>query len=285
MAFFNVDDYADLAETGYGAKQAVDPKDEFFHSLYISGVKRQNEAGIVELPDKLQVRGLSYNLEEIYGIIVHIKQVLFQEGPDQKMKCFSYRVGDSGWKGLDGYACPTTSAKRAADQHCTKCKTQLIVAFLYTDVNGTPIVKEEDGMPQFYFIRGKGWKYHTVDQYISDLSKREDLEPLVDISTPKGQAFEKEVIRHKRFVTKISRTTVEDNRGKLQNVFAFEAGAIIAPEDTQKILNLSTKIKIKAKLNAEFKDDNGNCARLLLCGRLSFICVYLLIAVSVRQSQ
>ena len=28
--------------------------------------------------------------------------------------------------------------------------------------------------------------------------------------------------------------------------------------------NLSTKIQIKAKLNYEFKDDYGNCARLLL---------------------
>ena len=46
MSDFN--DYADLGSTGYDSRQPVDPKDEFFHSVYISGVTRQNQEGTTE---------------------------------------------------------------------------------------------------------------------------------------------------------------------------------------------------------------------------------------------
>jgi hypothetical protein len=259
------EDYAELESTGHESRVPVKPEDEFFHSVYISGQSRKNHIGIVEEQGKLQVRGVEYNLTEVNMIITHTKDILVkvvQKGGRENIECFSFKKGAPPWYGStrssDGNPriCPQTSAERAVSDFCNPCRTQVIVAGIYCNADGSPILSEEK-KPIFIFIRGKGMKFSNVSDYLSDCFKLE-LSPIFEPVTEQSEAFEKKVVNNKRFVTKITKGTAKSQYG-IKDVFELERGEELPKEVVLKILDASKKTL--EKFNEKFDWSRGAIAR------------------------
>jgi hypothetical protein len=244
------EDYADLAGTsasvGGASQEQKDPKDEFFHSVYLAGKSRTNEGGVKEQAGKIQIRGITYNHDTINMIITHTKDVKVKEKKVQgntQWECFSYKTGEPPFLGTttlpDGSRrkCPLTSAERALDEFCNPCREQMIVAGIYCNPNGSPILTEEK-KPIFIFIRGKGMRYGNVSEYLSQMYN-EELPPLFTPVTEASEDFEKRVVNNKRFVVNIGIDEEESSYGNLVKVFTLEKGEPISDETVLKILKLS----------------------------------------------
>ena len=245
-------EYSDLAETGHTSKEPTKPEDEFFHSLYIAGQMRTNHTGVQEMPGQLQIRGVEYNLSEAHFIITHTKEVLakvVQQNNRDQIQCFSYKDGPPPWFGTtqlpDGNKrpCPMNSNERSLNEFCNPCRSQIIVAGIRCDEGGNPMMV--DNKPVFVFIRGKGMKYSNVSNYLADLYKM-DLPPIFTPQTDESRAFEKQVVNHKRFVTKITVGTAPSRYGD-KTVFVLATGAQIPDETVKGLLNIAKKTKDKFK--------------------------------------
>jgi hypothetical protein len=240
----NIDEYDALDDTGFISNEPSSPEKDFFHSVYVAGKTRTNHIGIKEEIGKLQIRGVEYNKDKIYMIITHIKPVLMKtkrvQNRDQ-VECFSYQVGPpENWRGTNnGRKCPKNSVERAANSWCNDCKSQLIVAGIYTDQSGRPIMGE-DNKPIFIFIRGRGVKYQNVSNYLSDLSKLE-LPPITEAKDEDALRRERKLLNHKRFVTQISVGKFETQSYGIKDVFALEKGTQIPDDKVQGILNIARK--------------------------------------------
>ena len=240
MGDFNIEDYADLAETGFGSVEPVAPEDEFFHSLYIAGQTRKNHINVEELAGKLQVRGVEYNLDKVNMIIMNIKEILVKEvmkNNKASIECFSFKTGQQ-WKGTSKRICGTTSAERAANEYCNTCRSQIIVSGLYCEENGNPILNK-DKKPTFTFIRAKGMKYSNVSEYLGEMYKK-DLEPLFTPVTSQSTEFEKRAVHNKRFVTSITIGEANSNFG-IKKVFDLECGVKLPNQAVMDILKLTKK--------------------------------------------
>jgi len=250
------EDYAELMGAGFESKEPVKPEDEFFHSVYISGINRKNHINIVEEAGKFQVRGVQYNLDEVNMVITHVKDILSKSvsvnGRDS-LECFSFKEGKPPWYGTsrlpDGTPrqCPQTSAERAVNEYCNKCRAQIIVAGIFCNADGSPILSD-DNKPVFIFIRGKGMKYMNVANYLSDMYKK-DLSPIFEPVTDESRRFEKMVVNIKRFVTNITKGQAQSQYG-LKDVFVLEPGIEIGKDDVLKILNISKNTL--SKFNEKF---------------------------------
>jgi hypothetical protein len=249
-----IEEYADLMGTGHHVVETIAPEDEFFHSVYIAGQRRKNHIGIEEKPGHFQVRGVEYNLDNVYMIITHVKKVLVKSIRDvrtqkDRTECFSYQTGNPPWHGFNGRVCGNNAAERSTNVFCAPCKSQLIVAGIYCDVNGNPVLTE-DKKPTFVFIRGKGMKYSGVSEYLDSLSKME-LDPIFTPVTEETKRFEKNVVNNKRFVTKIGMGEADSQYGK-KTVFKLETGVKLSTDKVQSILKLAKKTL--EKFNEKFDD-------------------------------
>lgn len=246
-------EYADLGTTGYKSTEPVKPEDEFFHSLYISGQTRKNHIGVMENAGEMQIRGVEYNLKNINIVITHVKKILVKNETDpatkkDKVACFSFKKeAQPPWFGWNNRPCGTNSAERASNAFCNTCREQIIMAGLYVDEAGNPILKDvekPDGSktkkPIFIFLRGKGMKYNNVSQYLADCYKKEITNPLFTPSTPESLEFEKIAVNNKRFVTKIGMAKVPSNYGE-KDVFTFTPGAPLDNQSIMNVLNISKK--------------------------------------------
>ena len=242
------EDFQDLQGTGFqgGSSEPIAPEDEFFHSVYISGKSRKNHVNIVEQVEKFQIRGVEYNLENVHMVITHTKEILAKikdvKGRDS-VECFSFKEGQAPWYGTstlpDGNKrpCPLTSAERSAVDFCNPCRSQILVAGIYCNENGSPILTEEK-KPIFIFIRGKGMRYSNISEYLNDRFN-EDLSPIFEPVTEQSKMFEKAVVNNKRFVTKLSRTTATSSYNNEVNIFQLDKGVELPKDAVLKILKLS----------------------------------------------
>ena len=242
------EEYQDLQGTGFqgGSSEPKPPEDEFFHSVYISGKTRKNHLNIEEKIEHFQVRGVEYNLDKVHMIITHTKEILAkieQERGRDAIKCFSFKEGTPPWNGTSklqngaNRECPMTSAERASVDFCNPCRAQILVAGIYCNENGSPILTE-DKKPVFVFIRGKGMRYSNVSEYLNNLYN-EDLPPIFEPVTEQSKMFEKSVVNQKRFVTKITRGTATSSYNNEVNVFELEKGTELPKDAVLKILKLS----------------------------------------------
>ena len=249
MSTIDMADYSELVdEGGYNVKTPVNPEDEFFHAVYISGQQRQNHLGETEMPGKLQIRGLKSNLDVVNMIIVNVKTVLVKttRTKDQRdnLDCFSYQAGEAPWKGTTGRTCGKNSTERASVEYCAPCRSQLIVTGLYLDENGKMFLV--DKKPVYIFIRAKGVKYGNLANYLSDLAKRDDLEPIVTPVTEASKNFEKSQVNNKRFITRISVGKQSTNFG-LKDVFEFSVGEKLGTDAVKTVLNKTKETMDKFK--------------------------------------
>jgi hypothetical protein len=247
----NIDDYSDIEGGGVVSKEPVKPEDEFFHSVYIAGQSRVNHINITEEITKIQVRGVQYNLTEVNMIIIHVKEILakLKQSPrGETTECFSYKDGDAPWFGTtqlpDGSkrACPLNSSERAVVEFCKECRSQILVAGIYCDATGKPILSEKNS-PIFVFIRGKGMKYSNVSDYLGDMYKK-DLTPIFTPVTERTTKFEKANVNNKRFVTKLTRGEASSNFG-MKDIFILTSGQQIPDDNVIEILKVSQKTKEK----------------------------------------
>lgn len=243
------EDYQDLAGTGYqggGGGEQTAPEDEFFHSVYIAGKTRKNHLNIEEKIEHFQVRGVEYNLDKVHMVITHTKEILAKietERGRDTIKCFSFKEGQPPWNGTsklqggESRPCPMTSAERASVDFCNPCRAQLLVAGIYCNENGSPMLTE-DKKPIFVFIRGKGMRYSNVSEYLNNMYN-EDLPPIFEPVTEQSKMFEKSVVNQKRFVTQITRDTATSSYNNEVNVFALEKTTELPKDAVLKILKLS----------------------------------------------
>jgi len=252
----SISDFEGMMDVGYESRLPVDPEDEFFHSIYIAGQSRKNESGYDEVAGKLQVRGVEYNLDKAYMIITHVKAVLAKiktttQGK-QSLECFSYQKGDPPWYGTSGVKCGVNSAERAASDFCNPCRSQLVVAGIYCDSQGHPILSEEK-RPTFVFVRGKGMKYSNVANYINDL-QADDFDPIFTPVTEETRRFEKIHVNNKRFVTEIGITTASSDWGPKQ-VFQMDRGVKLPDKTVMEVLKITKKTL--DKFNEKFDWSRG----------------------------
>lgn len=244
------EEYQDLQGTGFqgGGSEVKAPEEEMFHSVYIAGKTRMNHINVEEKIEHFQVRGVEYNLSEVNMIITHTKDILAKEIQEQgasKTKCFSYK-NTNPWTGTtqgeNGQlrVCPLTSAERTAVEFCKECRAQILVAGVYCDNTGMPVLTEEK-KPIFVFIRGKGMKYSGVSEYLNDRFN-EELPSVLEKDpakvTEQLRQFEKEVVNNKRFVTRITKATAASNYGD-KIVFKLEKTTQLDDAAVLKILKLS----------------------------------------------
>jgi len=238
------EDLMELKDTGipFSEQKQKDPSEEIFHSCYISGRKRTNELNIEERSEMLQVRGISFNLEEVNMIIMHVKDVLVNryrdEGSKERIVCFSFNRD----KGTSEKKCGKNRAERSKDSFCAPCRSELIVSGLFTDKNGKPILKEnEEGenSPVFIFIRGKGVKYFPVSNYLNSLYLME-TDFITDVTTSDDEDLERKILNNKKVVTNITMGKGETQHGE-KDVFSFSIGKKLPKEVTLKIMELSKK--------------------------------------------
>lgn len=244
------EDYSDLGRTGFqggGGGEQVPPEEEFYHSVYVAASNRKNHINVVEQADKLQIRGVQYNLDEVNMVITHTKEILANIKSDKgrdNIECFSFKNGAPPWYGTtrlpngDPRQCPQTSAERAVNDFCNPCRAQIIVAGIYCKPDGTPILTEEK-KPIFIFIRGKGMRYSNVSKYLGDLYNEENLTPIFQPVTEQSKAFEKEVVNNKRFVTKITMDKEQSSYKSMVNVFVLERGKQLDIKTVESVLKLS----------------------------------------------
>jgi len=239
------EDYQDLMGTGHESREPVKPEDEFFHSVYISGKTRKNHINVEETAGKFQVRGVQYNLDSVNMIITHTKDILSRivtVNQKDNVECFSFKPGAPPWYGTSRLSdnnprpCPTTSAERAVNDYCNLCKAQILVAGIYCNPDGSPVLTDEK-KPIFVFIRGKGMKYSGVSDYLGNMYKRE-FTPIFTPATEESTRFEKTVVNNKRVVTTITKGTAPSAYGD-KDVFILTAGSELPTDAVMKILEVS----------------------------------------------
>jgi len=261
------EDFSGLEGTGfYGGGEQIAPEDELFHSVYIAGTTRKNHINIEEIAGKYQIRGVEYNLTELNMIIIQIKEVLTNTKRDKGkdvVLCFSYKNGTPPWVGTSKMAdgslreCPVTSADRAISDFCNSCRNQIIVAGIYCDKDGNPILTEEK-KPIFVFIRGKGMRYPNVSNYLRELYKEEDLEPIFEPPTKQSLAFEKNVVNNKRFVTNLSIGSETSSYGNAVSVFELKRGTKLSKDNVLDILKISKQTIDKFNEKFDWSANNFN---------------------------
>jgi hypothetical protein len=248
---------------GFDAKVPTDPSKETFHAIYISGQQRKNSLNDTEEPGKLQIRGVRSNLDEVDLIITNVKSVLVKttKTPNgrENLDCFSYQYGPQPWKGTSGNFCGKNSTERAANTYCNACRSQLVIAGINIDEKtNKPFLV--DGKPVYVFIRAKGIKYGNVSNYLSDLSRRDDLEPIVKVKEGQDpeevKKFERANVNHKRFITRITVGKEASNYGS-KDVFSLTTGSKLSVDAVRSILNKSKETMDKFKEKFDWSINKG----------------------------
>jgi len=214
------EDYSDLMGTGMGAKKETKPEDQFFHSIYIPAVERdENYMGVVETPGKLQIYGVDHNLNEVNMIILHVKQVLVkreESGGSWKQTCFSFQEGKLS-KGTSGNVCPRNREEREKVPFCSGCRAEIIITGVYCEANGN-VIKVKD-KPVFVFLRGHGTKCKSIYDYLEEIRTLE-IDPVM---FPNDIKMETSLVKNKRFVTTVTPAKIKSPNGKsMVNIFKLK---------------------------------------------------------------
>ncbi len=218
--------------TGFESYVPVAPEDDTFHSVYIGKKKRQNHIGITEKSDKIHIRGVDYNLDEVYGVVLHVKPVMVNRRKNAAGKedvvCFSFKTTP---KGTTGKICPVKRSDRDINQFCKTCRQEMIVTYVYTDENGK--IVERDGNPIFIFTRAKGMSYSPTSEYLNELSTCTDELEVYD-----NAEKEKRIANLKKYVTKIEVGEASTEKWGDVSILQLSRGIKIPIESVKQIIEL-----------------------------------------------
>lgn len=252
----NYEDYVDLKGSGIGQpKKEVSPEEDFFHSIYICGRDRENHKQILEKNGKLQIRGVDYNLDEVYMIVTHVKKVRINSSFDiskqrNVVTCGS-KLNTNPWVGTSGRKC-ANAKERASIPECKECKHQIIVFGVLCENKEGRLKIGEDKKPVFCFFVGRGIKWEDVNNYLTNLAEQE-ITPIFEPVTDKSLKFEKEnVDMSKRVVTviKVGHKRSQYNNNLLQT-FLFDTGAKLSNKHIVSLIEVAKKTisKVEEKLD------------------------------------
>ena len=240
-----IEEFTDLADTGITITKSVPPEEEFFKSVYITGKERKNHIGTTEQSGKLQVRGKDYNLDEVNMVITNVKKILVKNIKNSRgfdsVDCFCFMEGEQPYTSTSGRTCGATRGDRDTNEFCVPCRSQIIVAGLYCEPSGKPIM--DGSAPVFCFVRANGIKYSNVSEYLNDMSEK-DLTPLFQPSTEETIKKEKIFVNNKRFVTNIKVEMAQSDYGEAR-VFKLVPGTELPGEKVMDILKLAKKVQPK----------------------------------------
>jgi len=267
-------DFAKYAKMGdinihdsYTPKEKVDPSDEFFKSIYISGSgQKEDEFTKTRLHvGMLQIRGIKNNLEEIYILPYYRRQILNNQvkmGKYDNSKCFSYADHDEEGRqtSTSGFFCPQTSAERKEIKWCYNCKTAFIIAGFLVTEDGQYILNEDD-KPTNVFIRATGSKVGDIMSYVFDC---QDLEVpfLFDDSSKESENMERKYFNMFRRIIKVTAGDADvwqsentpDNAAKKRSAYVLEGGIDIDKEKIIKLLDYAGNIDDKLKEKFDFTE-------------------------------
>lgn len=218
--YFNESELNDNDKYSVGVGGAASAEDEFFRSVYI-GTGRENDNEIVEVKDKLNIRGLEYNLKEVNFMVTYVKRVFTNKDKKQKTVCFSYKDGRQPFHGYDGRECPSNSSERRKDDFCSRCREEIIVSGPLCDKKGKMVMNGDH--PVFVFLRGKGVKYFPVCEFIDSLANEKFEKHLLEQNTSSNRFKEKRLINHKRYIINVTVGEYESNFGT-KKIFVLERG-------------------------------------------------------------
>jgi len=241
-------------------KNDVPPEEELFHAIYISGKTRTEPT----LNNKkiyggfLQVRGVEYNLEEVYMMPYYKRSLLVKNekiGKYDSTVCFSFFDFDEKGNQIStsGFPCPPTSPDRKEVSWCNNCKMHIVIIGFLCDENGK-VKRDSDGNPFNVFLRVSGSKVGDVMKYLFECKELE-----VPYLFPDGnEEAKKQEIEYFNILRRCIKITVEEtptyvdgayDQNKMRYAYKLEGMSELPPESIFKLLdyaeNLDEEIREK----------------------------------------
>jgi len=231
----------------------IDPEDELFHRIFISGKTRRNEKiGKKLIAGFLQINGVDYNLEEIYMIPFYKRNVLTKKekiGRYENPVCFSYFDYDENGKQISscGFPCPQNSDERKMNEWCASCRMSIILIGMLCDANGA-VKKDSEGKPYNIFVVFSGSKYMDGGSYIYDCQELEVPYLFPDTDNEQLIKQEMEYFNILRRIIKISveEVPVYDREGNktdyVRNAYILEGQNELPREQIFKLLDYAESL-------------------------------------------
>jgi hypothetical protein len=223
------------------------PEEQFFKSIYVPGKRRKNADGVNEEPGKFQIFQTENNLDDVNMIIVHIKEVLSKVTKTDKgeiTECFCFMDNrKKPYKGTSGRDCNDNHALRKnGDEYCKTCLNNVIMAGIWCDPQGEPILRE--GKPVFCFVKAKKiLNIISLGKYLKEFYNL-DLSPMIKPVTDDSIKHEKKELHPKRFVTNIKMGTMPTDYGD-KPVMTYSRGVELPLDKVVSIVKLAQKTEEK----------------------------------------
>jgi len=252
----------------YTPKEQIDPSDELFKTIYISGSgQKQDEFTKERLHvGMLQIKGTLNNLEEIYMMPYYRRQVLTNQvknGKYDRAKCFSYAERDEEGNQIStsGFLCPQNSQERQEVAWCSTCKTNFIIVGFLVDANGQ-YIKDSNDKPISVYIRASGSKVGDVMAYAFDCQDLEVPFLFTDNSSKESENFERRYSNMFRRIIKITAGETETYQGqntpanaaKTRSCYVLEGHTEIDKENVLKLIDYADNIDDKLREKFDYSD-------------------------------
>jgi len=201
----------------YEGKDDVAWEDEFFHSVYVlSKAREEKKIGKKLFGGTLQIRGVDYNLEEVY-MLPYFKRVTMgketQVNNSKYKVCFTYADFDVEGNQIStsGFHCYPTRSMRDEVQWCANCRSRIIVVGFLCNANGEYIL-DDNKKPINIFISGTGSKFGDISEYYFE-TKNLPVPFLFDEPTDESNAQEQNYFNMFRRIIKITPTERDVYKG------------------------------------------------------------------------
>ena len=268
-------DFAKYAKMGdinvhddYTPKEQIDPSDELFKTIYISGSgQKEDEYTKTRLHvGMLQIKGTMNNLEEIYMIPYYRRQVLTNQvksGKWDALKCFSYAEHDEEGNQIStsSFFCPQSSPDRKEIQWCSTCKTNFIIAGFLVDADGQYIM-DSDKKPISVYIKATGSKVGDVMSYAFDCQDLEVPFLFTENNSKESDNFERKYSNMFRRIIKITAGETETYQGpntpanaaKTRSCYILEGHTEIEKDKVLKLIDYADNIDDKLREKFDYTE-------------------------------
>ena len=239
------EEFLDLTGTGVGIKKQLAPEEEPFHAIYICGEERQNHKDITELVDKLQIRGVDYNKNEVFLIITHVIKPNVNRIFDKVKRSWEFvcssRKDSTPWVGSSGRKC-VTAKEKVPGHYCTECRQWIILFGILCENKSGKIWVGPDGKPEYAFISNHGMSWEPINSYLIEVAS-EEIDPIFEPVTPESEKWEKENFDNSKRVVTVITTGKRKSNFSTHTDFSYEKGSAIPKGQLIKLAEIAKSIK------------------------------------------